>query len=337
MKKQMTAFIICAIFCLSLLPCPAAASSFSDISDDTTALAAAALQGLGVVSGTGGGCFEPDSFLTRAELCTMAVNAMGLGDKVSTYSRKTLFSDVPSSAWYNGYINLAYSEGLINGYGNGTFGPNDTVTYGQAAAIMLRMLDYTTAEIGSVWPTDYTAFSDSLGLSDGLFLGAYDGITRGQAAILLYRTLKADINGSDQPRYSTLSGISSTSGAILLDTDASYGGSGGLVMAYSLESGSGSISYYQAKNEQSDTLEGYMGTLLFDSSGSVKGFIPDEGGWDDITAESATPSGFTTSRGMTKRVSSDTVLIYGGTVYPYTTTGYLQINSLPGWSGVIRK
>ena len=78
------------------------------------ATAAAVLQGLGIVSGTSSTTFEPDGTLTRAELCTMAVNAMGLSGQVSTYSRRTLFSDVPASAWYNGYVNLAANEGIIS-------------------------------------------------------------------------------------------------------------------------------------------------------------------------------------------------------------------------------
>ena len=57
-------------------------------------------------------------------------------------------------------MNVAYSEGLVNGYGNGTFGPEDPVTYGQAATLLLRMLGYTSAEVGSLWPLDYTDFSD---------------------------------------------------------------------------------------------------------------------------------------------------------------------------------
>lgn len=327
MKKRLVSFALCWALLLSCIP--AANAAFTDISDETTALAAAALEGLCVVSGTGGTSFDPDASLTRAELCTMAVNALGLGDQVSTNSRKTLFSDVSASSWYNGYVNTAYSQGLINGYGDGTFGPDDPVTYGQAATILLRMLDYTSAEIGSAWPLDYTAFADSLGLSEELGLGSYDTLTRGEAAVLLYRTLKATVNGTQQPCYETLTGVTSTQQAILLDTDSTYGGGSGLLMVYTLD-GSGTITYYTQQRTQSSTLEGYLGTLLFDSSGRVCGFIPEEGGWEDLSVQSASASGFTSAGGRSFRVSGDTVVVSAGTVYPYTTTGYLQLEAQAG-------
>ena len=287
MKKRLIGALLCLALCLAALPAGARAA-FTDISDPDVALAAAALQGLGVVSGTSSTTFDPNGSLTRAELCTMVVNAMGLGSQVSTYSRRTLFSDVSPSSWYNGYVNLAYSQGLINGYGDGTFGPEDPVTYGQAATILLRMLGYTSSEIGTVWPMDYTAFADDLGLSEGLTLSDNADLTRGQAALLLYRTLKSHVNGSTQYYYETISGVSATEEAILLDADASYGGGSGLLMACSLDGGG--IVYYTQDNSQSSTLEGSLGTLLFNGSGAVVGFLPQEGGTLDLTVGSATAS-----------------------------------------------
>ncbi len=329
MKKRFLALLLCGAAFLTAIP--AASAAFTDIPDETTAVAAASLQGLGVVSGTSGTTFDPDASLTRAQLCTMVVNALGMGDQVSVYARKTLFSDVPASSWYNGYVNLAYSQGLVNGYGDGTFGPDDAVTYGQAAAILLRMLSYSTQEIGSVWPADYTAFAASLGLSDGLSLGDNDPLTRGQTAVLLYRAMKSTVSGSGKAYYETISGVAETKEIILLDTDASYGGGSGLLMTYSMENGGdGGIEYFTQKNVQSGQLEGCAGTLLCNAAGQAIGFIPLEGGWEDVTAASATASSFTASDGSLFRVSSDTVVLSGGSVYPYSTTGYLQVNA---WKG----
>ena len=228
MKGMSTALALAAALCRSLVP--GAGAAFTDIPDDTTQVAAATLQGLGVVSGTSGAPFSPNETLPRAQMCAMAVNAMGLSDQVSTGGRKTLFSDVSPSAWYNGYVNVAYGEGLINGYGNGTFGPDDPVTYGQVAAVLLRMLGYTSAEVGSLWPLDYTDFCDGLGLSQGLALAPNDSLTRGEAAVLLYRALLENVNGTQQPCYETIDGVSSTAEAILLDTDAASGGGSGLLI-----------------------------------------------------------------------------------------------------------
>ena len=153
MKRRLFSLLLCLALCLAYLPASVGAA-FADIDDAEVAVAAAALQGMGVVSGTTSSTFEPDSTLTRAQVCAMAVNAAGLSSQVSTYARRTLFSDVPASSWYNGYVNLAYSEGLVNGNGDGTFSPDRSVTYGELATILL-------------------------GLSLGLGRGAYDTVTWG--------------------------------------------------------------------------------------------------------------------------------------------------------------
>lgn len=52
-------------------------------------------------------------------------------------------------------MNLAQSEGLISGYGNGRFGPDDPVTIGQAVTIVLRLMGYGEEDVGPFWPQDY--------------------------------------------------------------------------------------------------------------------------------------------------------------------------------------
>ncbi len=201
MKRSCISILLCLALCLAVLPAGASAA-FTDISDGETAVAAAVLQGLGVVDGTSATTFRPDRTVSRAEVCAMVVRAAGLSSQVSTYARRTMFSDVAPAAWYNGYVNLAYTQGYVNGNGDGTFSPEDPVTYGELATILLRLLGYTSAEVGSIWPLDYTGFCDDLELSEGLNLGAYDHVTRGETAVLLYRTLCAQVNGSDTPYYS---------------------------------------------------------------------------------------------------------------------------------------
>lgn len=94
--------------------------------------------------------------------------AEGHGDKINAGAYRTLFSDVPGSNWAAPYVNLAYEEGLVSGYGDGTFGPDDAVTTAQAATIVLHLLGYTDDAIGPFWPEDAMSLADSLGLLDGL-------------------------------------------------------------------------------------------------------------------------------------------------------------------------
>ena len=117
--------LLAAALAASLIPAPAAAagtSSFQDIHDPTTAVNADILRLMGVVSGTGGNAFHPSDKLTRAQFCTMAVNFMGLKDQVVLHSTRTIFTDVPSSHWARGYINLAASTMISSGSPSGENG-----------------------------------------------------------------------------------------------------------------------------------------------------------------------------------------------------------------------
>ena len=180
------------------LPAAAAGSSFSDISDSATAVNADILRLMGVVDGTGDNLFNPGGSLTRAEFCTMVVKFMQKGDEVPIYATRTIFSDVTSSHWGLGYINLAASlnvgteeapVSLISGVGDGRFEPESKITLAQAVTILVRVLGYSSEQTGAVWPQSYLNLADSIGLTDGVTAGVYDEITRAQAANIHSRLL----------------------------------------------------------------------------------------------------------------------------------------------------
>ncbi len=319
MKKTITA----ALLCLLLLS-TAAGAAFTDIADAETAVAAATLQSLGIVSGTGGTSFSPDGTLDRAQACQLLVNTMGFSHQVNSHSRKTLFSDVAPSAWYNGSVNLAYAKGLIHGYGNGRFGPTDPITYGQFATILLRLLGYTAEDVGYVWPMDYTAYCEDLGISEGFSLSDDAALNRGEAAVLLYRAIKEDTKGTGKAYYRSISGVSSVQEAILLDGSASYGGSDELVMLYALEGGAG-VQYYSRAHALSTALDGSIGSVLFDGAGRVMGFVPESESFKDVKISEATASTLSAQDGSSYRISSGANVTAGGEVYPYATSGYLQL------------
>ncbi len=338
MKKRILSLLLCAALLMSIAPSAGAVSAdsadavvvFTDIADDTVSVAATALRSMGIISGTTDTTFAPDGLLTRAHVCKIIVNAMGLSGQVSSYARKTLFSDVASSAWYGGYVNLAYSKGIINGYGDGTFGPNNYITYGQLAAILLRMLGYSAADVGSVWPTDYTSFCEELGITGELELDPYQTLNRGQAAILVYNALQAETAGNGKAYYETISGVQSIQSAMLLDVDAAHGNADGLLMAAALSSNGASVKYYSQKNQISSKFAGYTGDLLLGSAGEVIGFIPDAAFDEMVTIQEADSTELTDSSGKQHKMADNAVIIVGESVYAWSGTGYLQANC---WAG----
>ncbi|SBV95549.1 conserved exported hypothetical protein [uncultured Eubacteriales bacterium] len=270
MKNRVLTMLAAAALCLAVIAgCIPATLAFSDVPGSDMSLAAETLAGLGIVSGDGSGSFYPDQGLTRAQFCKIAVLTEGHGSLVSSTAYKTLFSDVPGSSWAAPYVNLAYSEKLVSGYGNGYFGPDDAVTASQAVTIALHLLGYENTDIGPFWPEDYMSKAADLGLLDGVSKAADAYLTRGEAALIIYNLLSMN-TAQGKPFYQGLASTTVTS-AILMDNDATADdGTAHTAMVYA----SGAITYYNQSAALPEALVGERGVLLLDSSGKVMGFLP---------------------------------------------------------------
>lgn len=327
MKKVLTC-ILCALLTAFLAVGTAA---FSDIDDATTETAVATLESLGIVTGTSATKYSPDLTLTRAQICTMMIRTLGMETAVSSYTTQNLFNDVKNTMWHAGYVNLAYREGIINGYGNGKFGPDDEVTYGQFVTILLRLLGYTENDIGKLWPADYIVFAEDLGLDENITLSANDKVDRGDAAILLYNTLTAKAKGANTEYYHSVGGCASKVTAILLDNRVADSTAGDLY-ACILTGSNAEMRYYSQKNALSDTFVGALGSLLLNSSGKVIGFIAESEDVCDITVKEAKISGITATDGTNYKISGSVSVISENGIYPYSSTGYVKVHAHAGQS-----
>ncbi|MBO9599495.1 MAG: S-layer homology domain-containing protein, partial [Cohnella sp.] len=92
-----------------------------------------------VITGTGGGLFSPDRDITRAEFAAIIVRGLGL----KLEDGGAAFSDVKATDWYSGAINTARAYGLIDGYNDGTFHPNDKISREQAMTIIAKAMKLT--------------------------------------------------------------------------------------------------------------------------------------------------------------------------------------------------
>ena len=108
-------------------------TTFSDVKNHANQTAIEALASRGIINGMGQGTFMPNKTMTRAEFAAIVTRALGLAAKDTK-----VFSDVPSSKWYAGYIGTANSSGIVNGVGNGKFNPEGTITRQEAAAMVAR-------------------------------------------------------------------------------------------------------------------------------------------------------------------------------------------------------
>ncbi|HCE62706.1 MAG TPA: hypothetical protein DEQ85_07005 [Clostridiales bacterium] len=108
-------------------------TTFSDVKNHANQTSIEALASRGIINGMGQGTFMPNKTMTRAEFAAIVTRALGL-----TAKDTKVFSDVPSSKWYAGYIGAANSSGIVNGVGSGKFNPDGTITRQEAAAMVAR-------------------------------------------------------------------------------------------------------------------------------------------------------------------------------------------------------
>ncbi len=301
MKHRIPALLTAAALCLGLLGV-VPASAFSDVTDPAVAQAVAVLTSMGIVSGYDDGGYHPGDTLTRAQFCKLAILLENKGDQAATSAYRTLFSDLSASHWAAGYVNLAYTDGLISGYGDGTFGPDDPVTLAQAVTILLHILGYENAAIGPFWPEDYLSKAAQVGLTEGVDAAGDAALTRGQAALLLRNVLELDT--ADGKAYFSTWAASTVEQALLLDRDAES--DSGRLHTAQVYAG-GTITYYdQTIPLPEDFVGNGRGTLLLDKSGKVTGFVPDGTAYATVFVGEVTADGFTGLTGVTYAIAKNT-------------------------------
>lgn len=92
----------------------------------------------GVLEEEKGSEFRPDELITREEMVVMIVNSLDLSGGSSS------FEDVKRNHTYYKQISAAVKSGIINGYNDNTFRPENTATRGETAAMVCRILNYIT-------------------------------------------------------------------------------------------------------------------------------------------------------------------------------------------------
>ena len=315
--KQATSVVLAAVLLLGSAPglwAPQAeaAGTFSDVSDLAMAQNIEVLQLMGVVDGMSGSSFNPAGTLTRAQFCKMAVEAMGQGDRVNIYKSYTIFPDVKPGHWAAGYVNLASrlttgggEDGkgtrLISGFSDGTFGPDRTVTYGQAVTILMRMLGYSDSDVSVVWPDGYIDQALAIGLSDGVALSGSSPINRGQAARLFVNLLTCKTKSGGY-YYATLG---TPVEAVLLDANAKND-AGDRIMRTTASD------YLFAGNPGSGLLAGRKGHVILDGEKAVA-FIPAaEGSSRSVTIAKAETNTITDVNGVRYSVAKTAKLLRDG-------------------------
>lgn len=156
--------------------------------------AVARLVAFGVLDGYKDGTYRPEQDVTRAEFAKILVEALGIGKAAEAAKGKVTFKDVPASHWASGYVNTASGEGLLKGFPDGTFKPEDQVTYAEALTMLVRAVGYQDEFLKGVWPGSHIAKAAEVGITAGVnFADARGFANRGNVAQVVNNTLDCDV------------------------------------------------------------------------------------------------------------------------------------------------
>lgn len=113
----------------------------------------------GIVKGKTATTFDPCALVSRAEFVTMIYRAFKtfvlFGSELDV-EYKEQFPDVPNNQFYSIPVTWCVQNGIIKGYNNGTFGPNDPITREQMATILHRCDYYYSQHVSKYERTRYT-------------------------------------------------------------------------------------------------------------------------------------------------------------------------------------
>ncbi len=190
--KKYCAIVLTFILCLAFANISLAAN-FADVNGTKYESAVNYLVDLGVINGYPDNTFRPDGAVTRAEVAKMIITVTQ--NQETSISNNVYFEDVEASNhWAKTNIYIAATLGIVNGYGDWTFGPDGNVTYAEVSAMVIRAMGYDNdvQAIGLAWPTNYISYGEELDLYESIdSFDANSQATRGNVAIMLYNMLKS--------------------------------------------------------------------------------------------------------------------------------------------------
>lgn len=148
----------------------------------------------GIMTGYSDSQFGPEDVLDRA----MVVQVLYNYEKSPTASIETLFDDVKAGQWYTEAVHWAADKGIVAGYGNGNFGPDDEVTIEQVAVILWNYSntpggygDLKSVGNHSDWAANALRWAVDKGLLENVpFTNSNEKATRAQTAQMLMNYLK---------------------------------------------------------------------------------------------------------------------------------------------------
>lgn len=224
------------------------------------------LQEQGIIEGYDDGELHLEKTLTRAEFTKMFSDAF-LKDESETGSDIN-FTDVSDDYWGYKYIAKAVKAGIISGFDDGTFRPEDIVTYEQAVTMIVNYLEKGNKK----YPEEYVMSAIDKGITDSVKTLIGEKITRGDAVYLIDNTMNYQ---EDQKN------AKAEQDALYFTKSTSFGGGGG-------GAGIGTGSVPVPSGPCFDNSDSYTETPPIPMPGEIESSMYNKGGFfnaEEYTAE----------------------------------------------------
>lgn len=196
--KKIVSLLLAVMLIVGIVPTAILAeqSIFKDVrGDEYFASSAEALAKMGILTGYEDGTFGSERSITRAEMAAVICRMLEKSDVAEASKGETKFTDVDKEHWASGYVNVANKEGIIDGYPDNTFRPDDSVTFEEAVKMVICALglDKDIKADDGDWSKPYLDKAKETKITDNLKGEKGKVITRGDIAVLVKQALCYDI------------------------------------------------------------------------------------------------------------------------------------------------
>ena len=211
--KKFLSLVLALTMMMSLVTINAGAKEFTDDEELNYKEAVDVISEISVVDGYEDGSFKPQNTLTRGAAAKIICNLiLGPTTAAELHADTAPYKDVPVSNTFSGYIAYCAKEGIISGYADGSFRPAGTLTGYAFMKMLLGALGYdATYEgyTGGNWSINVAKQAIGIGLNNSLVdeFNGVDQVTREEAALYAFNTLKATMVDYDQKITTTINGV----------------------------------------------------------------------------------------------------------------------------------
>ncbi len=184
------------------------ATAFNDVGyDNPYRVAISNLHFFDIIKGYEDGGFHPNEKINRAEFTKIVIGAVFESTEIDKCTGSS-FSDIPVHQWFTPYICLASTKSIVSGYADKTFKPEQTITFAEAAKIIIKTFSISTMD-ENPWYKPFIMALELRRASPSSIVAVGSPITRGEMAEMIFR-LRENIVDSENSTTAFFASLLST-------------------------------------------------------------------------------------------------------------------------------